>query len=208
MKNSTDWNDYAKRTLPKFLSSLGADEINEVEMCKVDVRKLTEGSQQDAYDALRKCISDKSLRRYQNRYRQHKHREQNAISNLQLKESSLRRLKAFQEKISADSLDEAIDFLLSPEYVDYKMEVDEIKNLMAKENFDHQSAYFKNLIRWLPKYQLGRLRLIVENVFLQGWRESKQNKKRTGNPEKAALEKNEIIREIATHLNGKLDSDV
>ena len=127
MKNSTDWNDYAKRTLLKFLNSLGADEINEVELCKVDVEKLAEGSQQDAYDTLRKCISDKSLRRYQNRYRQHKHREQNAISNLQLKESSLRRLKVFQEKISADSLDEAIDFLLSPEYADYKIEVDVIK---------------------------------------------------------------------------------
>ena len=104
MKNSTDWNDYAKRTLLKFLNSLGADEINEVELCKVDVEKLAEGSQQDAYDTLRKCISDKSLRRYQNRYRQHKHREQNAISNLQLKESSLRRLKVFQEKINKEPL--------------------------------------------------------------------------------------------------------
>jgi hypothetical protein len=205
MKNEKDWKEYASKTLPRFISSLSKDEVNWDELESVSIEAICRMSQKEAYDALRKCLTGKQVTKYQNNFRQHQYRKKNDTTTLPLKASSLKRLQDFQNRVGADSIDEAIEFLLSPEYEDYRTDVEVAKYMMAKQSFDRKDTFFKALFRWLPQYELGRIELIIESVFRDGWKKAKASRKKTGNPIKEALEENEIKKELATWLTQKND---
>lgn len=197
MNDDIEWQKYAQLKVEAFLNELPDREFISTEKNSINIAELLKMPKEDAYEYLRNHITKSALLKLQNRYRQHKNREKHGVSNRQLKKSTLKRLYIFKEKINADSLDEAIEFLLSPEYEDYKVEVETQKHMMAMDEYIHDETYYKNLIRWLPKYQLGRLQLIVESAFKEGWKKAKASKKRTGDPINEALEDNEIIKELS-----------
>ena len=205
MKNQKDWKEYALKTLPRFISSLPKEEVNWDELERVSIKAICQMSQKEAYDALRKCITGSQVSKFQNNFRQHQYRKKNKTTTLPLKSSSLKRLQDFQQRVGADSIDEAIDFLLSPEYDDYRTDVEVAKYMMAKEEFGQKDSFYRTLFRWLPKYELGRIELIIESVFRDAWKKAKASRKKTGNPVKEALEENEINKELATWLNQKND---
>lgn len=196
MSKDTEWKNYATKTLTRFLASIPKEEINLAEYEKINTDEICQMSQSDAYKTLRSCISTKQVSKYQNNFHQHQYRKKNETTTLPLKAQSLKRLQAFQHQMAADSIDEAIEFLLSPEYEDYRADVEIAKYMMAKQGFEQKDSFYKTLFKWLPKYELGRIELIIESVFQDGWKKAKASRKRTGNPMNEALDENTIYQEI------------
>jgi len=93
-------------------------------------------------------------------------------------------------------LEEAIDFLLSPDYRDYEHDVDLAKQRLGEGNFGSTELMLDSFTKRLKNYDRERLSLIIELAFNEGWRAAKQTNKRTGNPRQEALSKSDIFNTV------------
>ena len=128
--------------------------------------------------------------------RAHKHREKRGIKNLQLKSHSLNMLDKFKAQVGADTLEEAIDFLLSPDYREYEHDVDLAKQRLGEGNFDSTELMLDSFTKRLKNYDRERLSLMIALAFNEGWRAAKQTKKRTGNPRQEALNQSDLYNSV------------
>jgi hypothetical protein len=161
----------------------------------------------NTYDYLRKIITQEAIKKLQNRFRAHKHRERRGIKNLQLKSHSLKMLDKFKVQVGADTLEEAIDFLLSPDYNDYEFDVGQAKERLGEESFDGTDIMLESFTKRLKNYDRERLLLIIELAFNEGWRSAKATKKRTGNLRQEALEKSNLYAHVLSFAARRNDDD-
>jgi hypothetical protein len=181
------WQDYASRNFEKFVSSLKNDDFISGEKEIISFNDVDFSEPKKTYKYLRKIITKSAIKRLQNRFRAHKHRENRGIKNLQLKSHSLDMLNTFKAHVGADTLEEALDFLLSPDYREYEHDVEVAKERLSSENFSSSELMIASFMKRLKNYDRERLSLIVELAFNEGWAAAKKSKKRTGNPCKEAL---------------------
>ena len=75
-------------------------------------------------------------------------------------------------------MEEALDFLLSPDYRDYEYDVEQAKEKLANDNFNSTEVIIRSLAKRLKNYDRERLSLIVELAFNEGWESAKKSNSR------------------------------
>ena len=135
MSNDKIWQEYIEKNFDKFISSLKSDDFISGKKEIINDKDIDFLETKKTYDCLRKIITQDAIKKLQNRFRAHKHRENRGIKNLQLKSHSLNMLDKFKAQVGADTLEEAIDFLLSPDYREYEHDVDLAKQRLGEGNF-------------------------------------------------------------------------
>lgn len=190
------WQEYIEKHFDKFVLSLKDDDFISGEKEIISHKDIEFSSPKITYDFLRKLITQDAIKKLQNRFRAHKHRENRGIKNLQLKSHSINMLSKFKAQVGADSLEEALDFLLSPDYRDYKHDVEQAKQRLGGEHFDSAELMINSFTKRLNNYDRERLSLIIELVFNQGWKAAKLSKKRTGTPCNDALKKLDLYNNV------------
>ena len=196
MSKDKIWQEYMERNFDKFFSSLKSDDFINGKREIINHQDFDFSAPKSTYDCLRKIITQDAIKKLQNRFRAHKHRENRGIKNLQLKSHSLKMLDKFKAEVGADTLEEAIDFLLSPDYRDYEHDVDQARQRLGDEKFDSTEVMLNSFTARLKSYDRERLSLILELAFNEGWKAAKRTKKRTGNPRKEALNKFELYNNV------------
>lgn len=196
-----------ERHFDKFVSSLKDEDFISGHKENVSQENIDFSSPKETYDSLRKIVAQSAITRLQNRFRAHKHREKRGIKNLQLKSHSLQMLDKFKAQVGADTLEEAIDFLLSPDYRDYEHDVDLAKQRLGEGSFDSTELMLDSFAKRLKNYDRERLSLIIELAFNEGWRAAKQSKKRTGNPRNDALKNCDLYNSILRLTTRSDDAD-
>ncbi|GFD68576.1 hypothetical protein [Alteromonas sp. KUL106] len=190
------WHEYMEKNFDKFISSLRNNDFISGEKEIINDSEVDFSEPKITYDCLRKIITQEAIKKLQNRFRAHKHRKNRGIKNLQLKSHSLKMLNKFKAQVGAETLEEAIDFLLSPDYRDYEHDVDQAKQRLGDEKFDSTELMFDSFIKRLKNYDRERLSLIIELAFNEGWRAAKKTKRRTGDPQKEALNKFDLYNRV------------
>lgn len=196
MSRDIVWQEYMEKNFEKFIHSLKVDDFITGEKEIIHLSEVDIFSPKNTYDYLRKIITQEAIKKLQNRFRAHKHRERRGIKNLQLKSHSLKMLDKFKVQVGAETLEEAIDFLLSPDYRDYESDVKSAKEFVARESFCTTDVMIEGFASRLKNYDRERLLLIIELAFNEGWKLAKQSRKRTGNPKKEALEASDMFRAV------------
>lgn len=207
MSNDKIWQEYIEKNFDKFISSLKSDDFISGEKEFINRKNIDISAPQNTYDSLRELITQDAIKKLQNRFRAHKHREKRGIKNLQLKSHSLNMLDKFKAQVGADTLEEAIDFLLSPDYRDYEHDVDLAKQRLGEENFDSTELMLDSFTKRLKNYDRERLSLIIELAFNEGWRAAKQTKKRTGNPRQKALNQSDLYNSVVKLIARSTNAD-
>lgn len=190
------WQEYIEKHFDKFALSLKDDDFISGEKEIISHKDIGFSSPKITYDFLRKLITQDAIKTLQNRFRAHKHRENRGIKNLQLKSHSINMLGKFKAQVGADSLEEALDFLLSPDYRDYKHDVEQAKQRLGGEHFDSTELMIDSFTKRLNNYDRERLSLIIELAFNEGWKAAKKSKKRTGNPRQEALNQSDLYNSV------------
>ena len=90
-------------------------------------------------------------------------------------------------------MEEALDFLLSPDYRDYEYDVEQAKEKLANNDFNSTEVIIQSFAKRLKNYDRERLSLIVELAFNEGWESAK---KRTGSPRKEALNQSDLYNRL------------
>jgi len=201
------WQEYMEKNFEKFIHSLKVDDFITGEKEIIHLSEVDIFSPKNTYDYLRKIITQEAIKKLQNRFRAHKHRERRGIKNLQLKSHSLKMLDKFKVQVGAETLEEAIDFLLSPDYNDYEFDVEQAKQRLGEESFVSTDIMLDSFTKRLKNYDRERLLLIIELAFNGGWSAAKATKKRTGNPRQEALEKSDLYTHVLTLTAGRNDGD-
>ena len=207
MSNDKIWQEYIEKNFDKFISSLKSDDFISGEKEFINRKNIDISAPQNTYDSLRELITQDAIKKLQNRFRAHKHRENRGIKNLQLKSHSLSMLDKFKAQVGADTLEEAIDFLLSPDYRDYKHDVDQAKQQLGDENFESTDLMVVNFTKRLQNYDRERLSSIIALAFNEGWRAAKQTKKRTGKPREEALSQSDLYTSVVKLIARNNDAD-
>ena len=207
MSNDKIWQEYIEKNVDKFISSLKSDDFISGEKEIINDEDIDFSAPKKTYDCLRKIITQDAIKKLQNRFRAHKHRENRGIKNLQLKSHSLSMLDKFKAQVGADTLEEAIDFLLSPDYRDYKHDVDQAKQQLGDENFESTDLMVVNFTKRLQNYDRERLSSIIALAFNEGWRAAKQTKKRTGKPREEALSQSDLYTSVVKLIARNNDAD-
>lgn len=190
------WHEYMHNNFDKFFSSLSNDDFISGEKKAIDEGEIDFSEPKKTYESLRKLINQNAIKRLQNRYRAHKHRKAKGIKNLQLKERSLIMLERFKGLVGADTLEEAIDFLLSPDYQEYKHDVEYAKERLSDDHFNDGDTLAESFAKRLKNYDRERLLLIIKQAFNEGWVTAKQTKKRTGSAQEDALSRFDIYNSV------------
>ena len=196
MSNDKVWQEYIEKNFDKFISSLKSDDFISGKKEIINDKDIDFLEPKKTYDCLRKIITQDAIKKLQNRFRAHKHREKRGIKNLQLKSHSLNMLDKFKAQVGADTLEEAIDFLLSPDYREYEHDVDLAKQRLGEGNFDSTELMLDSFTKRLKNYDRERLSLMIALAFNEGWRAAKQTKKRTGNPRQEALNQSDLYNSV------------
>ena len=116
-------------------------------------------------------------------------------------------LDKFKAQVGADTLEEAIDFLLSPDYREYEHDVDLAKQRLGEGNFDSTELMLDSFTKRLKNYDRERLSLMIALAFNEGWRAAKQTKKRTGNPRQEALNQSDLYNSVVKLIAGSNNAD-
>ncbi|TKB03397.1 hypothetical protein E5672_10175 [Alteromonas portus] len=93
-------------------------------------------------------------------------------------------------------MEEALDFLLSPNCRDYEYDVEQAKEKLANDNFNSTEVIIQSFAKRFKNYDRERLLLIVELAFNEGWESAKKSKKRTGSPRKEALNQSDLYNRL------------
>lgn len=201
------WREYIDKHFDKFVLSLKDDDFISGEKEIISHKDVEFSSPKITYDYLRKLITQDAIKKLQNRFRAHKHRENRGIKNLQLKSHYIDMLGKFKAQVGADTLEEALDFLLSPDYREYKHDVEQAKQRLGDENFDSTELMIDSFTKRLNNYDRERLSLIIELVFNEGWKAAKQSKKRTGAPRIDALNNCDLYNNVLRLTTRSDDAD-
>lgn len=201
LKTDELWKDYINKNFDKYLTSLKDEEFVHGRREKISASEIASLDPKMAYDLLRKKITQVAITKLQNRFRAFKHREKRDVKNIQLKSHYLHLLSQFKDLVGAGTLEEALDFLLSPDYRDYKSDVSHSIDELANGSFETDDAMAEYFACRLKNYDRERLLLIIEQAFYEGWTCAKKSKKRSGNPRKERLHDfelyNSVLKQIA-----------
>ena len=182
MSDNTLWHNYITQNFHRYISTVENSEWKGDSPADIDIEKVRGQEPKLAYAYLRQFIHDTAIKRLQNRFRAHKHRETTGLKNIQLKEHYLRMLDRFKDQVGAVSYEEALDFLLSPDYREYQAEVNTAKNVIGGAEYDSDELFLNGFMSRLTKYDRQRVALAIEKTYFSAWRTAKQTKKRTGDP--------------------------
>jgi hypothetical protein len=207
VKEDKIWQDYLFKNLDKFLNGLTENDFIDGEKLNSSDFEIDKSIPKNTYISLRKYINQDAIKSLQNRFRAHKHRQKTGIKNIQLKENYLIMLEKFKNLVGAETLEETIDFLLSPDYRDYEHDVNQAKAQLAEDSFSGTEVMTENFAKRLKNYDRERLSLIIEMAFNEGWRSAKQSKKRTGNPRKEALSQSDLYNDVVKLITKGNDGD-
>lgn len=207
MKEDKIWQDYLSKNLDKFLNGLTENDFIDGEKLNSSDIEIDKAIPKNTYISLRKYINQEAIKSLQNRFRAHKHRQKTGIKNIQLKETYLTMLEKFKISVGAETIEEALDFLLSPDYRDYEYDVEQAKEKLANDSFNSTEVMIESFAKRLKNYDRERLSLIVELAFNEGWDSAKKSKKRTGSPRKEALNQFDLYNRVLSLLGeNKLDN--
>ena len=112
-------------------------------------------------------------------------------------------LDRFKDQVGATSYEEAIDFLLSPDYKEYHSEVKMAKDVVGDLDFKGDELFLSGFVSRLSKHDRQRIALIIEKTHLSAWRAAKKTKKRTGDPQRVALENFNLYKDTLAYLHNK-----
>ena len=182
MSDNTLWHDYITQNFHRYISTVENSEWKGDSPAEIDIEKVRGQAPKLAYAYLRQFMHNTAIKRLQNRFRAHKHRETTGLKNIQLKEHYLRMLDRFKDQVGAASYEEALDFLLSPDYREYQAEVNTAKNVIGGAEYDSDELFLNGFMSRLTKYDRQRVALAIEKTYFSAWRTAKQTKKRTGDP--------------------------
>jgi hypothetical protein len=161
----------------------------------VSVAEIATESPRHTYNDLRKFINQSAVSRLQNRFRAHKYREKTGLKNIQLKQSYLSMLDQFKDKVGAETLEEAIDFLLSPDYREYSHDVKTAKEAMGEGNYASDDLMLSGFVSRLTNYDRQRVALLIEHTFKSGWDAAKATRK------KSVVARTEALEQLPTYKN-------
>ncbi|WP_018984944.1 hypothetical protein [Salinimonas chungwhensis] len=204
MSDNTLWHDYITQNFHRYISTVENSEWKGNSPADIDIEQVRGQEPKLAYAYLREFMQDSAIKRLQNRFRAHKHREITGLKNIQLKEHYLRMLDRFKDQVGAASYEEALDFLLSPDYQDYQADVNAAKEKVGAAEYNSDELFLSGFMSRLTKYDRQRVALAIEKTYFSAWRTAKQSKKRTGDPKREYL--NEFC--ISQNINGYLKSRV
>lgn len=182
MSNNTLWHDYITQNFHRYISTVENSEWKGDSPAEIDIDKVRGQEPKLAYAYLRQFMQDTAIKRLQNRFRAHKHRETTGLKNIQLKEHYLRMLDRFKDQVGAASYEEALDFLLSPDYREYQAEVNTAKNVIGGAVYDSDELFLNGFMSRLTKYDRQRVALTIERTYFSAWRAAKSSRKRAGDP--------------------------
>ena len=197
------WYEYVTNNFNRFISTVEKTEWKADTIPALDIDSVRGNPPKAAYNYLREFMHDSAIKRLQNRYRAHKHREKTGIKNIQLKEEYLKMLDRFKDQVGATSYEEAIDFLLSPDYKEYQSEVKMAKDVVGDLDFKGDEFFLSGFVSRLSKHDRQRVALVIEKTHLSAWRAAKKTKKRTGHPQQEALENFTLYKDILAFFNKK-----
>lgn len=203
MKEDKIWQDYLSKHFEKFINGLTENDFIDGKKLNSSDIEIDKSIPKNTYISLRKYINQDAIKSLQNRFRAHKHRQKTGIKNLQLKESYISMLDQFKDLVGADSLEETLDFLLSPDYRDYSNEVTDAKLKIAERSFTDDNVMLVGLVSRLENYDRERVALMIEQSFISGWNAAKRSKKRTGNPRQEALNEFELYTQASAYVRGQ-----
>jgi len=207
VKEEPIWNDWLSKNIEKFINGLTKNDFINGEILNYSDIEIDRSTPKNTYTSLRNYINQDAIKSLQNRFRAHKHRQKTGIKNLQLKESYLSLLDKFKNLVGAETLEEALDFLLSPDYRDYEYDVEQAKEKLASDNFNSTEVMIESFAKRLKNYDRERLLLIVELAFNEGWESAKKSKRRTGSPRKEAFNQSDLYNRLLPLLGeNKLDN--
>ncbi|MBZ2164273.1 hypothetical protein [Alteromonas stellipolaris] len=207
MKEDKVWQDYLSKHFEKFINGLTKNDFIDGKKLNYSDIEIDKSIPKNTYISLRKYINQDAIKSLQNRFRAHKHRQKTGIKNIQLKENYLIMLEKFKNLVGAETLEETIDFLLSPDYRDYEHDVNQAKAQLAEDSFSSTEVMTENFAKRLKNYDRERLSLIIEMAFNEGWQSAKQSKKRTGNPRKEALSQTDLYNDVVKLITKGNDGD-
>ena len=199
---STDqvWYEYVTNNFNRFISTVEKAEWKVDTIPALDIEIIRGETPKSAYNYLREFMYDSAIKRLQNRYRAHKHREKTGLRNIQIKEEYLVMLDKFKDMVGAESYEEAFDFLLSPDYLDYKNDVENAKILVGDSKYTSDELYISSFISRLTKYDRERIAFAIEKTHYSAWESAKNSRKRRGDPEREALKNFSLYQNIIEQL--------
>ena len=201
MSDNTLWHDYITQNFHRYISTVENSEWKDDSPADIDIEKVRGQEPKLAYAYLRQFMQDTAIKRLQNRFRAHKHRETTGLKNIQLKEHYLRMLDRFKDQVGASSYEEALDFLLSPDYQDYQTDVTAAKKVVGALEFNSDELFLDGFMSRLTKYDRQRVALAIEKTYISAWRTAKQSKKRTGDPIGEAINNFTLYQVVKQFLN-------
>lgn len=188
MKEDKIWQDYLSKHFEKFLNGLTEKDFNDGKKLNSSDIEIDKSIPKNTYISLRKYINQDAIKSLQNRFRAHKHRQKTGIKNIQLKESYLSMLDRFKVKVAAETLEEAIDFLLSSDYTEYRDDVKAAKEAVGEGAYTSDELMLSGFVSRLNNYDRQRVSLLIEHVFKSGWDAAKATRKRSVEARTEALE--------------------
>jgi len=166
------WHTFVSENLLKFIQSLPADEVlkstKELLEQQEDIAKMPP---KDANKLLRLYISDATVKKFSTRFRADKYRKSKNKKTVQLQQRTHERLLALKELLSADSIDEVLDYALSKKYEnDYN--VMEARETLGESVSDLANSSFNGFLMRLALNDKRKLYNIIKSIHQGAWKMS------------------------------------
>lgn len=185
------WTQYLSKHLKKFLSAIPNSEycIESTMLSDIEIEGWYSKAPKDLYRVLRIWIPQKYVKKFQNRYRAHKHRDVRNIEQFEISAKSKAILDRYKDKIEAGSLDEAIERCFAINYnTKLDFESEHAKAHVANRAEFSNTVFFSDLVERLTRSDCQKLALIIERSFKAGWQAAKTSRVKNGDPKQDAFE--------------------
>lgn len=201
---STLWSQYLAKHLKNFLRTIPQSEyhIKNAYLSNEEIEGWCSMSQDELYKTLRTWIPQTYVKKLQNRYRAHKHRNVRKIQQFEISAKSKAILESYKDRIEAETLDEAIERCFSIDYQSWRdHETEHAKMKIANDAAFSNEVFFNDLLERMTSNDRKKIALIIEQSFIGGWNAAKKSRVRKGDPRQDALDKFEYIELIQQYLS-------
>jgi hypothetical protein len=187
------WHTFVSENLLKFIQTLPADEVlkstKELLEQQEDIAKMPP---KDANKLLRLYISDATVKKFSTRFRADKYRKSKNKKTVQLQQRTHERLLALKELLSADSIDEVLDYALSKKYEnDYN--VMEARETLGESVSDLANSSFNGFLMRLALNDKRKLYNIIKSIHQEAWKMSGESPRCMPDAQQKALVNHQFV---------------
>jgi tRNA nucleotidyltransferase/poly(A) polymerase len=175
------WKDFVSRRLLDFLKELSHEDLLQNAKGLIEQQeKIAVMRPIQAIKVLRQYMSERAAKKFSDRFRAEQYRKKNKKKTLQLNESTHQRLLKFKELLYADTMDEVLEYAMSPRYEEDD-DIKEAKRQMIDSNADVETERslhivsdatifaFKSLLRRLSRDDKDHLHDFIKLAYLDAW---------------------------------------